>query len=81
MSKKIEKVNHVPDCACMVFHVFPDPKMFLVFLLASKTSCKSLCPINRNADLKSESANQRPVWYSENHTYEVHGEKRKGQLD
>ena len=30
---------------------------------------------NRTADLKSESANQRPVWYSENHTYKVHGEK------
>lgn len=35
------------------------------------TSCKSRCPINRNADLKSESAYQRPVWYSENHTFTV----------
>ena len=63
-SKQMGKVNHVPVS-----------KMCLVFLMGSKTSRKSRCPINRNADLKSESANQRPVWYSENHTYEVHGDK------
>ena len=60
IQNKMGKVNHVPVS-----------KMCLVFLMGSKTSCKSRCPINRNADLKSESANQRPVWYSENHTFTV----------